>query len=204
LTITRIPVTLLASELKLTEVQQAKITALRAQLEKDTTALRPAPGEQFNPDNRQKMQDLNTEATSKMTEVLTTDQQAQLPDVIKSLNAYPRLGIPLEVLPTLKLTADQKTKLTALADERQKAQQAKMQELQQNGGGDRTAMMQAFQDMQKETQTKVAALLTASQNSTLTAYNKEHPQNFGPGGRGGGGGGRRPGAAGGAGGNGPV
>lgn len=205
MTIASVPVDVLASGLKLTDLQKAKLTALHDQYVKDMTALRPQPGSPPDQDARQKMQDLNTEVTSKMTDVLTADQQKELPDFLKSLGSYRTVGIPLEVLPALKLTSDQKTKIVTIAEEGQKAMQAKFQELQQqqqNGGNqDRQAMFQAFQTMQKENHDKAVAVLTASQKKTLEEYLTAHPQpTFGPGGRGGG---RRGGGAG-AGGNGPV
>jgi len=203
MTIRSVPADVLAGELNLTDLQKAKLDAISAQYTKDMTALRGEPGAAPNPDAREKMQSLNTETTDKMTAVLTTDQQAKLPDVLKSLGNYRAVGIQLGALSVLKLTSDQKTKIVALAEASTKERTAKMAELQAGGGQpDRTAMMQAFQDMQKATAAKLDAILTSNQKTALAAYNKEHPQQFGPNGRGGGGN-RRPGGAA-AGGNGPV
>jgi hypothetical protein len=199
-TIVSVPVSVLVSGLKLSDLEGAKLTALHDQYLKDMTALRPAQGAQPDPDAREKMTALNSETTEKMTAVLPSDKAAKLPDFLKGLASYRTVGIPLEVLPALKLTDAQSTKIAAIADEATKASAAKIQELQQ--GGDRQAMMTAMQAMQKTNHDNAVAVLTAPQKKTLEDYIAAHPQPTFNGRGGGGGGNRRPGGA--AGGNGPV
>lgn len=195
------PATVLADGLKLTAIQKAKIQAIQDQYRKDATALRPAQGEQPAPDFREKMQALNEETTKSIEAVLTPDQVAKAPAFLASVGKFRVVGIPLEVLPDLKLTADQKTKIGAIADTAQKKMQEAFQQNQGNGGGG--GGFQAIQEMMKANRDAAAAVLTASQKATLDKYNAAHPQR-GFGGPGGGGGGRRGGGGAGAPGNGPV
>lgn len=70
-----------------------------------------------------------------------------------------------DVKADLGLSAEQGSKLEAL----QTAQREEMRAMFQNGGGggDREAMMAAFQKMNEETDKKVAAILTGPQNKRL-------------------------------------
>lgn len=194
-----IPVSMLESYLKLTSEQKDKIAAIQTQYKADTKSLVPPQGGQPDPqamaELRQKRQAASTKADADIKALLTEDQTKMIDPMNKDLQSYRMVGIPVEVLPELKLTSSQRTKIAAIADESQKERMAKMQEFQQNGGGDRQAMMQAMQEMQKATHDKVMDVLTLSQKNKLEAYLKDHPQ---PQGRGGFGGGRRGGAGAGA------
>lgn len=195
-----VPVATMDSYLKLTGDQKTKITAIQTQYKADTKDLVFQPGGQQDPQAMQEMfqkrQAATTKADTDIKAVLTADQTKMLPDMNKELGALRQLGIPAEVLGDLKLTADQKTKLTTIATDSQKDMAAKRQEAQANGGRiDR----QAMQDMQKATTDKAMAVLDLTQKNKLEAYLKEHPQPRGFGGGAGGGGRRqRGGAAGGA------
>ena len=72
----------------------------------------------------------------------------------------------------VKLTDDQKTKATAVytaaADEMKKAR-----EEAQAGGGDRKAMMEKFQKMNSDTDTKINAFLTDAQKATYKTWQDE-------------------------------
>ena len=198
LTVADIPVSILNKELKLTDEQKTKISDIHDKLTaqvKENTPAPPAAGEQPDfqkmRDARQKINELNTQATKDIEAVLTDDQKAKLPDLFKGLQVYRSAGIPLEIVNDIKLTDDQKKKITDITDENQKAVAAKFQEAQ--NGGDRQAVMTAIQQMQKDTQEKIKAVLTDDQKKTLEKYLKDHPQpptGFG------GFGGRRPGAGG--------
>ncbi|MCW3101136.1 MAG: hypothetical protein JWL77_6754 [Chthonomonadaceae bacterium] len=188
-----VPVSVMDSYLKLTADQKAKIAAIQTQYKADVKDLVPAQGAQPDPQAMQEMfqkrQAASTKADADIKAVLTDTQTPMVADMTKDLQSYNAVGIPVGVLGDLKLTADQKTKLAAIATDSQKEMQAKRQEAQANGARlDR----QTMQDMQKATSEKAMAVLTTSQKTTLDAYVKTHPQpQFG-------GGGRRPGGAAGA------
>jgi len=193
------PLSVLDSYLKLTAEQKTKITAIQTQYAADMKTLTPPPPAAGEMPDRQAMQEARTKqreagtkADTDLKAVLTDDQTKLIPDMNKELAAYGAAGIPAGVLPDLKLTADQKTKITTIATDSQKEMQAKFQEAQANGGQvDQAAM----QEMRKASTDKVNAVLTDAQKTTLAAYRKAHPVQQG---RGGFGGGRRPGGAAGA------
>ena len=69
----------------------------------------------------------------------------------------------------LKLTDDQKTKVTAVYTEAAEAQK-KMREEMQAGGGDRQAMMEKMQKMSADTDAKLNAIFTAEQKTAYKAW----------------------------------
>jgi hypothetical protein len=191
-----LPISVLDSYLKLTADQKTKITAIQTQYKTDAKAFTPAPPDpavQVDPqarrDMNQKRQEATTKADTDLKAVLTEDQTKMLVDMNRELQGYRSVGIPPEVLDELKLTSDQKTKITTISADSQKETRAKMQEAQ--NGGDRQALMQAVQEMNKASREKALAVLDLSQKNKLEAYVKAHPQ--GRGGFGGAGGGRRQG-----------
>jgi hypothetical protein len=213
LTLASVPAPVLADGLKLSASQVSKIQAIQDQYRKDRTALRPAQGEQVDRNELfQKMGALDEETTKSIQGVLNESQNKQAPAFLKAIGGYRMVGIPLEVLPDLKLTSDQKTKITAIAEGAQKQMADARAAAQAANGGNGGAPgagpgaggpgggFQAFQEMMKANSDKAAAVLTTTQKATLAKYIADHPQR-GFGGRGGGGG-RRGGA--GAGGNAPV
>jgi Spy/CpxP family protein refolding chaperone len=191
--------------LKLTADQKTQIQTLLTQHDKDVKALPAAPA--FTPgqppsqddiqamrDSMQKRRELNTKSDDAIKALLTDDQKKMLPDFVKELQGMQQSGIPVAILGDLKLTADQKTKITAQAEKNQTAMQQKMQDARQSGQRmspqDRMAMM-------KDAQDKVTELLTPTQRAMVEKYNRDHPnQGFGgPGGgrqRGGGAGAANP------------
>src|SRR5207245_2781460 len=67
-----------------------------------------------------------------------------------------------EVQAELKITDEQRTKIQTIVDDQRNA----MRELfQGGGGGDRQAMMQKMQELRKQTDDKIAAVLTDDQKS---------------------------------------
>jgi hypothetical protein len=213
LTLASVPAPVLADGLKLSASQVTKIQAIQDQYRKDRTALRPAQGEQVDRNELfQKMGALDEETTKSIQGVLNESQNKQAPAFLKAIGGYRMVGIPLEVLPDLKLTSDQKTKITSIAEGAQKQMADARAAAQAANGGNGGAPgaggpgaggagggFQQFQEMMKANSDKAAAVLTTTQKATLAKYVADHPQR----GFGGRGGGRRGGGAG-AGGNGPV
>ena len=184
ITLTAIPAGSLAMVLKLTDDQKTKIAGIQEKFTKDVAELRKPAADGTPPNNADifpKIQEINAAALKDIGAVLTDDQKAKVPDVLKEFTALRGAGIPAGVVGDLKLTADQKTKIADIAKASAADRAARLQELQ---GGDRAAMRQAFQDMQKAEKDKVTALLTDTQKTTLEKYLKDHPQPaFGAGGR---------------------
>ncbi|MBV6458124.1 MAG: hypothetical protein HONBIEJF_01247 [Fimbriimonadaceae bacterium] len=83
-----------------------------------------------------------------------------------------RGGTPLalvnrtDVQADLNLTADQKSKLTALREKQQEEMRANMENMR-GGGGDREEMMKQFREMQEKNDKAVAAILTEEQNKRI-------------------------------------
>ncbi len=91
-----------------------------------------------------------------------------------------------------KLTDDQKTKITAIYTDSQK----EMQDARGSSGGDRAAMMEKMQEINKKAHDAVRALLTEDQQKKFDAM-PPPARGGGRGRRGGGGGGGAPGGGGG-------
>jgi hypothetical protein len=206
-TLATVPVAVLADGLHLTAGQTSKIQGIQDQYRKDATALRPQQGEQVDRNElMQKMGALQEETTKSIQGVLNETQTKAAPAFIKSISGYRMVGIPLEVLPELKLTSSQKSQITTIAEGAQKqmadaraaAQAANGGQPGGGQGGPGGGGFQQFQEMMKANSDKAAAVLTSTQKATLAKYVADHPQ------RGFGGGGRRGGGGGQGGGNGPV
>src|SRR5262249_24628995 len=91
--------------------------------------------------------------------ILNADQQKRYRQLVlqrQGMSALTEKAVQDE----LKLTDDQRSKVQEIVS----AQQAEMRSLfQGGGGGDREAMRQKFQEMQKQRDEKLAALLTDDQ-----------------------------------------
>ncbi len=189
MTLATIPISVLDTYLKLTADQKTKIGAIQTQYKADVKALMPAPADagaapdpQARRDMMMKQREVSTKADTDIKAVLTDDQTKMVPDMTKELTAFRGAGIPVEVMGDMKITADQKTKITTISTDSQKDMQAKFQEAQANGG---QVDQQAMQDLRKATHEKIMAVLTPSQKTMLETYLKDHPQPQGGGRRGG-------------------
>lgn len=158
-----VPVAALDSALKLTGEQKTKIKAIHDKLAEEMKGARPAPGSPPDPAAMQKLRDLNQQAVKDIEAILTDDQKAKLPDTIKELGALRNAGIPLEVVGDLKLTADQKTKIAAIAKEAQD----KVSNLTPE---ERRAKMR---ETMQESRDKTMALLTDAQKKVITKFNDD-------------------------------
>jgi len=84
---------------------------------------------------------------------------------------------------TLKLTADQKTKIESIFLSQAKS----MDSLRTAGGGDREAMFAKLAPIRQETDKKISAILDEDQKKAFAAYQEEARKRMGQGGRGQGG-----------------
>jgi DNA-binding MarR family transcriptional regulator len=147
------------SQLKLTDEQKTKVTDALAKLQEQRQ------GQSFqglSPEERQKMLAVWRAAEDKLLgDVLNADQMKRYHQLVLQQQGMSAV-VDKAVADQLKLTDDQKTKIQAVIDE----QRAAMQELRQNGGTqDREAMMKKMQEMRKQTDEKIASLLTDDQKN---------------------------------------
>lgn len=147
------------SELKLTDEQKTKVTDALAKLQEQRQ------GQSFqglSPEERQKMMaDRRAAEDKQLADVLNADQMKRYHQLALQQQGVSAV-LDKPVADQLKITDDQRTKIQAVIDE----QRAAMRDLFQNGSsGDRTAMMQKMQDMRKQTDEKIASLLTDDQKN---------------------------------------
>jgi len=150
------------TELKLTDEQKTKVTALSEKLQSE----RRGQGQNF--------QDLSAEERQKMMADRRAAEDKQLGEILNAdqMKRYHQLQLQQtgmmavtqkDVADQLNLTADQKTKIQEIVS----AQQAEMRSMFQGGGGggDRSAMREKMMAMRKQTDDKIAAVLTDDQKS---------------------------------------
>ncbi len=167
--IAQIPISVLASQLNLTDDQKTKIADIQTKLRSDLKALRS--NGQSQEDNRQATRDLVTKARSDVGALLNDDQKAKMPAVMEKIGAVAMSGIPLGVLADLSLTSDQFDKIGQAA----KDARSKLQGLSRE---DRQAQMPQIRSDLRNT---VMGVLTADQKQKVEDYVKAHPHRNGPG-----------------------
>lgn len=194
MTVVSAPIGALDASLKLTADQKDKIMALQQQFQQQRREMTPPPpdGQGGPPDfqamqaNREKVQALEQQTGKQIEAILTPEQKKLLPAALKELQAMEMAGIPAPIVADLKLTADQKSKIAAIAQRSQADMQSKMRDAQQSG--DFGAMRGMMQENRRQTHDRVFALLTDAQKAQVDTYVQAHPQpnrgGFGgPGGR---------------------
>jgi Spy/CpxP family protein refolding chaperone len=151
------------AELKLTDDQKTKVTDAMAKLREQ----RQNAGQDFqslSQDERQKlMAQRRAEDDKALADVLNADQMKRYHQLQLQQQGLSSVAQDKALADELKITDDQKTKIQTIADDQRNA----MRELFQSagGGGDRQAMMQKMQDLRKQTDEKIAAVLTDDQKS---------------------------------------
>ena len=191
ISLVNVPVDLLAKELKLSDEQKTTISAAQMKFTTDQRALFQPPADGSQPDRQAmmaKMQELNQAATKDIQAALKDDQKTDAVALIKSLQTLQRLRVPYQTYSDLKLTSEQKTKLTALAADVAKDMAAKQQEFTAaRDAGDQAKMQELMAAMRPTGQpdAKTLAVLTAEQKELIEKYVKDHPQGRRPGGPGG-------------------
>ncbi len=149
-------------ELKLTEEQIEKVMGVvRATREKHADEM--AEIRELGPEGREKMMammtTINTELMAGLKDTITAEQTARLHQILiqtRGLDAF----ADAKVQEALKLTAEQKAAITAVAE----ANQAEMRGLFQPGG-DRAQMATKMAELRKASMEKVAAQLTDEQKA---------------------------------------
>jgi Spy/CpxP family protein refolding chaperone len=148
------------TELKLTDEQKTKVTDLLQKLREQ----RQGQGQNFqdlSPEERQKLlADRRAAEDKQLADILNADQMKRYHQLQLQQQGYSALA-DKSVADQLKLTDEQRTKIQGILDE----QRAAMRDLFQSGGSDREAMMQKMQGIRKQTDQKIAALLTDDQKN---------------------------------------
>jgi Spy/CpxP family protein refolding chaperone len=150
------------AELKLTDEQKTKVIELADRLREE----RRGQGGNF--------QDLSPEERQKRAEERRASEDKQLSAILNAdqMKRYNQLRLQQQgmsalaekaVAEELKLTSDQRTKIEGILD----AQRSEMRSAFQGGGGggDREAMREKMMAMRKQTDEKIAALLTEEQKN---------------------------------------
>ncbi len=177
------PIEALAFSLQLSAPQRIQIGKVQDQVHRDFARLMSQPGN-GPPDfsamqaGFEKVRKLDADGAARIKALLTPTQKRALPTTLKEIDTLNAAGIPPALLGTLKLTADRKQKLTAIADAGQKEMSRKMQAAR--GSGDFGAIFQAMNESRQETHTRALAILDSRQRTTVERYIATHPQ--GPGG----------------------
>lgn len=166
-----VPVAALDSVLHLTADQKSKIEAIDKQFAADTKSLRPTPGTPQTKENRDKIAALSQKATQDVEAVLTPDQKAMLTETLQKFTVMAFVGIPLQAVGKLNLTADQKVKIEGIA----KDARAKMETLTP---ADRRVQ---GREIRKAAHEQVLALLTDAQKQILAKARTGRPGGRGAG-----------------------
>ncbi len=186
-----LPITVLASGLKLTDDQKDKIQQIQQDFRDQRNELMPRRGPDSGgpPDpatmqaNMEKMHSLETDASSKINAVLTSDQKTVLPTLIKNIESLRATGIPAELYSKLNLTAAQKKKIADIAQQARTYMQTKMAAAQQSG--DFEAARSVMDQVRQDSHSKAMAVLTTEQKALVDQFIKDHPRpqggrGFGP------------------------
>lgn len=195
-----VPIEMLETGLSLTSDQKTKIAAIQQQFQKQRQTMRPGPGGpgggQGNPGGpdggpggpdgqgrgpggpggpMDKMRDLQQQTSKKIEALLTTSQQQMLPALLKMCDAMRATGIPAETYSDLKLTADQKTKIVAIAQKAQQTMRQNMDKARQGGSGiDFEAMQATMQQARQKSQKEAFNTLSTEQRQTVDMYREAH------------------------------
>lgn len=197
LTAVDVSTSVLKSVLGLTDEQTTQIGAIQDQFRQDRRSAMPArpdPGsDPPDPATMQatmqaamkKLEALQTKASDQIKALLTDTQKTALDKFLKDATALGGVGIPMEVVGKLKLTADQTKQITTISEKAQKDTRAILDKARDSD--DPGAAFQRAGRIQRKAHTDALAVLTDSQKAILTQFMKDHPRSFrgGPGGPGG-------------------
>jgi Spy/CpxP family protein refolding chaperone len=155
--VAQVPVELLETLCKLTPEQVTKIRAIQTKLQEDLRALRPRRGDAPESAAAQKRRDLTQQAATEINNVLTPEQKEALRGAAAELSALRSLNIPLQVVPELKLTAEQKQKIAQIAKEiREKVRALPVEERRAKS-----------RELLTEARSRIEALLTDEQKGVI-------------------------------------
>jgi hypothetical protein len=177
------------TELKLTDDQKSKIKAISEQLVTDTRGLFGGGGDPS--ETREKMEQLNKDASAKVDAVLDATQQKRMQQIEIQVNGAGALNNPA-VADQLKLTDDQKKQLAEARDANFQTIRDAMGDM---GSMSREERQAKGAEMRKAADEKLLAVLTDQQKTEFEALKgapltidlSQLRRGFGRGGGGGGG-----------------
>jgi hypothetical protein len=150
------------TELKLSDEQKTKVATLADKIQEERRGQFQGLRDLSNEERQKKMADWRASEDKQLAEILNADQMKRYNQL-----RLQRQGISAvaekPVADELKLTDDQRTKIQEIMS----AQMAEMQSLRQSGGGggDFSALREKMTAMRKQTDDKIAAVLTDEQKS---------------------------------------
>jgi hypothetical protein len=152
-------------ELKMDSAQVEKATAVatdvRAKMTEMRSELEGLEGQELMTKRTELSKPINESATKKLKEILKDEQYTRLTQIELQQRGVMAFSDPA-IAKKLSVTDEQKDKVkTIMAD-----MQSEMQELRQSAGNDFAAIRPKVQALQKETTTKVMALMSADQKKT--------------------------------------
>jgi precorrin-4 methylase len=169
--------------LNLNANQKTRIQAIQDKARTDMQAMRQPDASGQRPDRATiapKIQALNDQTKKAVEAVLTAGQRKQEASVVKQAGIYNRAGIPLAVVPTIKLTSAQSARLDGIETQSATEQQAVVQKLQ----AEIQKLQAQMEASRKTTHDKAMAVLTGSQKAAIEKYQAAHPRPQRGGGRG--------------------
>lgn len=188
-----LPTALLKKSLGLSDDQVATIAGIQKKFRQESAALRPArPDANGGPPDAANMKEamariksLQDSADKDIRSALSATQQEALTKFVQSADDAAAVGIPVAALADLKLTADQRKQIGAIAAKARKADAAARAQVEQSG--DRDTAMQAARAARREASTAARILLTDDQKAVLRKYRTARTAGAGRGGDGPGG-----------------
>jgi Spy/CpxP family protein refolding chaperone len=148
------------AELKLTDDQKTKVNALMEAMRGQRGQF--GQGQDLSPEERQKLfAQRRAEENQKVNAILNADQQKRYRQIRLQQQGISAVA-EKEVADELKLTADQRSKIQTIQQE----QMQSMRSLFQGAGGDFQSLRPKMEAMRKETDEKIAALLTDDQKKS--------------------------------------
>ena len=183
------PLPALAAGLRLSAAQQAKVAQIQAQFGRRRRALMPLPpggGPPPDPGSLRaawgRMRVLDQSADADIGAALTGPQRADLPALLRTLDALRTAGIPPATYGALKLSASQTARLTVLVHTSRRATGRAMDAARRSG--DFGSVRASMRSVRKRLAAQAAAVLTPAQRNTVDSYKAAHPRppGGGPGG----------------------
>lgn len=173
-------------EIGITDDQKAKITDLQTSTRQKSQEARQNAGDD-QAAAREATTKINEDAQKQLAAILTPDQVKRLKELQIQWGGLQLVSSDKQLQSDLGVTDDQKAKF---ADLRTKQQQA-MTDARANANGDRQAMMEAMQKLQKDNDAAINQILTDDQKAKLATMGGKpmaKPASLTQGRRGGGGG----------------
>jgi hypothetical protein len=150
------------AELKMTDAQKSQVQEMSAKM-REANQGRFQQLQNASQEERVKLQaEMQAEQTKAVNGILNPDQQKRFKEISLQQQGLQSLAMPT-VADELKLTAEQRTQVQSILQQRREAMGGLFQQ-----GGDRQAAMEKMQALTKESDAKILALLTDAQKAQWT------------------------------------